>query len=351
MNGVTLVIGGQYGSEGKGALVAYLTDPLYDRLGMSPVVVRTGGPNAGHSMLYDGEHMKMRQLPCSWHNPNATLCIGPGALIDMDVLKAEMMMVNKITGTRLTGRLLIDPNVALIDDSSRELEAKLIKEIGSTGKGIGGAQAQRVLRQGRTADQEEALGPYLANVPEFLHKAREANREILVESSQGFALSLTRGGFYPFATSRDLLPGAILTEAGVPHSWPLHVIMVMRTYPIRVAGNSGPLLGELTWKELSDKTGGYIKEETTTVTGLTRRVGIWDTRLAKDAVMHVQPDAIHLSFLDYLFPNLAMAPQINVDALATITNFEREMGVRIEYVGTGFGSIIDVRPLQRREIT
>src|SRR3989304_1634390 len=82
---IHLIMGGQYGSEGKGAFTAWLTDPLRQNLN-SILVIRTGGPNAGHSMRYQEETYKMRHIPCAWHNTRAKLALGPGAVVDPEYL-------------------------------------------------------------------------------------------------------------------------------------------------------------------------------------------------------------------------------------------------------------------------
>lgn len=340
--GVTIVVGGQFGSEGKGALIAWLAEQQTH----SFTVVRTGGPNAGHSMKHNGKVYKMRQIPCAWHNPRATLALGPGAVLDLAVLAREIREIEAVMGKHyLAGRLYIDYSAVVITDEDREAERALVREIGSTGEGVGAAQAQRVRRKAALAGDTEELNPYLRNVPELLREVYQ-RQPILVESTQGFGLSLTRSYEYPYVTSRDLTPSAIMNEAGIPHNWDINVIAVFRTYPIRVWGPSGPMRGgEISWSELSRRTNGYIQEERTTVTDKVRRVSEWDSDLAKAACQALQPDWVHLSFYDYVYPECAnkTPEQMHVSGFSGLQKYQNDFNAPIRWVGTGFQVITDLQ--------
>ncbi len=129
---------------------------------------------------------------------------------------------------------------------------------------------------------------------------------VLVESTQGYLLGLTRGE-YPHVTSTDITPLAVLNDAGLDY-WPVgaRVVGVARTYPIRIAGNSGPLPGEISWEELSRLTGGYVKPEKTSVTKKVRRVARPDPALMERVFSATRPDIVVATFADYLVPEAGL---------------------------------------------
>ncbi|KKN29167.1 hypothetical protein LCGC14_0846730 [marine sediment metagenome] len=336
-----IVIGGQYGSEGKGAFVAHLTDPRFQGNKNPFLVVRTGGPNAGHSMKYNDEVFKMRHIPCAWHNPNAVLALGPGAVIDPEYLLEEEIPQVEAAGISIRDRFFIDPMCAIITDEDRQEGKKRIATIGGTGKGVGGATARRVLREGPIARDWPSLQPFLRDVSELSNTFSSAT--ILIESTQGFGLSLTRSGFYPYTTNRDITPGAVMNESGVSFCGEEDVVLVLRTFPIRVAGPSGPMVDEISWEELERQSDGYIKPERTTVTNKIRRVGLWDPDLARQAVIACSPAAIALTFFDYWRPDLAYQTKLDADAYRRIEMVEKQLGVSVVWVSTGFQCITRVK--------
>ena len=333
---ITLVIGGQFGSEGKGAFVAYLTDPR-TRNGKDLLVIRTGGPNAGHSMkLYDGTVFKARHVPCAIHNRRVVMALGPGAVVDPDYLIGEELPYLKSIGYDVTDRFFIDPMCAVVELKHRDMQRP---DFGSTRKGVAGATADRALRTGKVAGDIPRLHHYLKDVADLALDYGHP-RDILIETTQGFGLSLTRSGYYPYCTSRDITPGAALNDAGVAMAGPIRTILVLRTHPIRVAGNSGPLRFETTWEELGEESDGYIQPERTTVTNKIRRVGRWDYKLARAAVDACAPDNIVLTFFDYWRPDLANKTVLDPDAFRRIREVEEELDVPVTWISTGFGSIV-----------
>ena len=129
---ITIVQGGQWGSEAKGAVTALVA--LEHR---APIVVRTGATNAGHTVIYKGRPVKMQQLPVGWVNPNATLILGAGTLIDPAILAREVQEVARLTGEDVTERLLIDRHAGLHLPVHAELSAASGRHVnmGATGKG------------------------------------------------------------------------------------------------------------------------------------------------------------------------------------------------------------------------
>lgn len=331
-----VVIGGQYGSEGKGQFVGYLA-----RTGRYSAAVRTGGPNAGHTVTYNGDTYKMRHIPTAWVMPDISLYLGPGGLVDPKVLADELTLVP----FQVRVRFWVDRYCTVISESHRTAEAELRGRIGSTMEGIGAARASKAMRNADTAGNLLNVAR-IVDVPEVL-----ANEQaVIVESTQGFGLSLELSGHYPFVTSANITPGHVLGESGLSSRIEHEVVAVMRTYPIRVAGNSGPMHKELSWEGLSRDTGGHVpaEGERTTVTQLVRRIGSWDSELAKRMSMVCRPDYICLTFLDYVFPNLTdltghdLLDHLTDRVLDYLTSVQKDCGARIRWVSTGPGKITDL---------
>lgn len=338
-----IVIGGQMGSEGKGAVIAWLATKGVPA-DLRVIGVRVGGPNAGHSVITrDSEVLKMRHVPCTFVNPDSPLFIARGALIDLEVLHEEIEAVEK-AGYTLKGRLFIAPEAVIIQHEDRALEeAELRQRIGSTAEGVGAARAALVMRTARLACDESSLQRYL--LPDMASLLRsESERSdslVILETTQGFGLSLVASGFYPYCTSRDITPAQALNDVGIPASVRHEVVAVFRTFPIRVAGTSGPLKGETTWEALAEQTDGYIQPEQTTVTKKTRRVGTWDPEYNTKAVAELRPSWIALTFYDYVRPDLAGRGFLDVAARADIARREEELGVPIRWVSLGFQKVVE----------
>ena len=151
---VTVVVGGQFGSEGKGKTTNYLAG-----ISEAPLVVRCGGPNSGHTIYRAGKPLILRQVPCGVLNPSASLLIAAGAIIDEEVLQSEIVACELSPE-----RLGIDSNAMVIsaDDKGREARTGLGDRISSTLTGTGAATARKVLReQGlRLARDLETLRAY-----------------------------------------------------------------------------------------------------------------------------------------------------------------------------------------------
>ena len=133
----TIVVGGQFGSEGKGKVVAH---ELAKR--RAPWVVRCGGPNSGHTVDIDGESVVLRQVPVGAGYRAPLLLISAGCVVDEFVLRAE---VKKLGIAR--DRLVIDPRAALLASEDIGAERSIVKEIASTGSGTGKALARRMSRR------------------------------------------------------------------------------------------------------------------------------------------------------------------------------------------------------------
>lgn len=291
---VTVVVGGQYGSEGKGKVCAHLAltrNPAY--------MVRSGGPNAGHTVHQAGVRYQLRQVPAGFVNPKTRLLIAPGALVEPEILLAEI---------RLCGldpsRIGVDRNAGIIEpsDQDTEREARMEPRLGSTGSGTGAAASRRAIRdpEFRTAQQVPSLAPYLTGVPEELDEALSAGEHVVVEGTQGFGLSVHHFQEWPYCTSRDTTAHAFLADTGIG-ARDYQVIMAVRTHPIRVHGNSGPLRNEISWEQVQRDSGyPYPIAEYTTTTKKLRRVARFDPDIITRATRANRPTQIALHGADYL---------------------------------------------------
>ena len=304
---VYVVMGGQYGSEGKGEFCKWFAE-RYD----IHHIVRTGGPNAGHTVTYDHGTYKMRHIPTAWGLHDRLLYLAPGALIDLEVLRDEMAMINERS---FAPTMFVDESAIIIEErhKAQERVTKKRDRIGSTQEGIGAARVDHLRRDGSITSATEArtsglrdIDVVVGDVSEYLNSVLDKGQDVLLESTQGFGLSLTASGNYPYVTSRDITPGILLNDAGLGGYKNFKTIAVCRTFPIRVAGNSGPLPREISWEDMM-LIAPHIKEpETTTVTGLTRRIACNDQELHDRMVRICRPDATAVSFVDYRCPEAYM---------------------------------------------
>jgi len=345
---LTVLIGGQYGSEGKGGIAAHIADN-YD------VHVRVGSPNAGHTFYWYGDKHVMQSIPCGWINPKARIVIGRGALINMKQFMKELVHVLQYYPDFLS-RLLIDPEAGVLDDRFHEQEGgiygEMHKRIGSTGEGVGPARVARInrdpeqFRRFKDVASEYGLEQCVCDdTPGFVAGAQDAGKNVLIEGTQGSALSLLHS-FWPYCTSIDTNAAGIISEVGIAPSRVTNVLMVVRTYPIRVAGNSGPMKGEITWEELSKRLGKDLTPEKTTVTKKVRRIAEWDDELFRQSCMLNAPTEIALTFADYLDPSIAGKTDPNVlmksDKLVRFLKKHGLQGDKLKYIGTGPDTIVEV---------
>ena len=204
---IDIVCGGQAGDEGKGKISAYLS-----YTGNYEYCVRVGGPNAGHTVVQNGQSYTLKNIPSGFLNPKTKLVLGAGAYTKTQWLLEEV----KKTGTQ--DRLIIDPYAVLITDEQTAAErgaAHFMSHIGSVGTGLGQAVKDRIERREiRFAKDEPLLKEYIQEVPELLNKCLDKGGDILLEGTQGIKLSLLHGE-YPFVTSRDTTASTFLGEAGL----------------------------------------------------------------------------------------------------------------------------------------
>jgi adenylosuccinate synthase len=330
---LTVVVGGQYGSEGKGKMVSYLAQLK----GRPAAVVRCGGSNAGHTAEGPLGRALLRQLPSGAVDPDCLLFLAAGMQLDLGPLHQEIDQL----GVEQE-RLCIDPGAVVIEDVDRsdERSRQLYDRIGSTLTGTGAAAARKVIRDPsvRRAADIEALAPFLGNVSEALSRLLDEDRNVIVEGTQGAGLSLHHGPF-PYTTGRDTTAAAFLSEAGLPPTRVTDVVMVLRTYPIRVAGPSGPLLEEISWEEIARRSHyPTALAEYTTVTGRLRRVGEFDWPLARKAAQLNAPTALALHGVDYLDHDDLGAlswDDLGPRSRGFVARLEEELGVPVRYIFTG----------------
>lgn len=325
--GVSIVVGGQFGSEGKGKVARWFAKEK-----QVSTVVRVGGTNSGHTVIdADGRPAVFRILPTAAIDKEVNCVLPAGSYIDIDVLFREIQAAG-ISSEKIK----IHPNAAIITEEQKQMErdSGLVDDIGSTGSGTGAAVSMRAMRDHRFVRAKDIgeLSRFIFDTGEFLRQEISDGREVLIEGTQGFGLSNLHSQYYPKATSRDTSAAGFLSEAGLSPFDVAHIIMVIRAYPIRVAGKeSGPLPNELTW---DDVTALAQKEdpirEYTSVTNHLRRVGKFDPDVVLRAIRANRPDQIVLNHLDYI-PGADGV--ITPERAAFIDSVQRQINAKINYVG------------------
>lgn len=360
MGKLTIVYGGQFGSEGKGQIVAHIAERH------SPdIAVRVGGPNAGHTFLLpNGTKQVVQTIPAPvFISKNTHAVIGAAGLIIPHVFARELSEAKKIMG--YIPSIIIDECAGIIGQDHMDRETKLKKSIGSTGEGVGAATADKVMRRPSMTLQDkgskkdffeivkEKVSPttiWIKNdTAMYLNTALADGMDVIIEGTQGVGLSLHTSGYYPFCTSRECTPQGMLAQTGIAeeNARLVEKLMVVRTYPIRVGGNSGDIANEITWKELKAKTGGYVNiPEITTVTKKKRRIAEIDYEMLIRNVRITRPTGLALTFFDYWYPEIATATDpsaLGKEHWQRINELERQLEVPVKYLSTGFGAVIPLR--------
>ncbi len=319
-----VVVGTQWGDEGKGKIVDLLTR-------YSDFVVRfQGGNNAGHTLVVDGKQYIFHIIPSGILYEDKTCVIGNGVIIDPGVLLKEMANLAEKGLTVTPQKLLISSNAHLIMpyhqrlDVARENALSKEKKIGTTGRGIGPCYVDKVGRVGmkvgdlldpvlfkdklQAAVEEknfvlanqfnaqpvdlaeiteqftrfaEQLAPFVGNVSVTLDQARKQGKNILFEGAQGTQLDIDHGT-YPFVTSSNTIAGGACIGSGFGPSHIDEVIGILKAYTTRVG--EGPFPSELLE---GDAIGDALQQkghEFGATTGRRRRCGWFDAVVANDAV-------------------------------------------------------------------
>ena len=315
-----VVIGTQWGDEGKGKNVDWLTDHARG------VVRFQGGHNAGHTLVVNGKKTVLRLIPSGILRADVTCYIGNGVVLSPSALLQEMDEL-KAAGVDVPPRLRISEACPLIlpyhqaVDLAREA-SKGDGKIGTTGRGIGPAYEDKVARRAirlqdllrpvRFAEKLEALldfhnfvlekyygqpkvefqkvlddalalapriAPMVADVPRALYEANREGRNLLFEGAQGALLDIDHGT-YPFVTSSNCVAGAAAAGAGVGPGQLHYVLGITKAYTTRVGGGPFPT-------ELTDEVGKHLAtrgHEFGAVTGRPRRCGWFDAAAMKRSI-------------------------------------------------------------------
>jgi adenylosuccinate synthase len=332
-----VVIGTQWGDEGKGKIVDWLTDRAQG------VVRFQGGHNAGHTLVIGGKKTVLHLIPSGILRDSVDCFIGNGVVVSPQALVAEMDELETAGVRSVVARLSISEACPLILpyhaalDHAREA-AKGAQRIGTTGRGIGPAYEDKVARRAirlqdlfeparfaqklrelldfhnfvlehyykqpkldwrEILDQTLALAPRLApliaDVPRALYHANRAGKNLLFEGAQGSLLDIDHGT-YPFVTSSNCVAGAAAAGAGIgPHH--LHyVVGITKAYTTRVGGGPFPT-------ELSDDVGEHLRQrgqEFGATTGRPRRTGWFDAAALKRSIQLNGVSGLCITKLDVL---------------------------------------------------
>jgi len=331
-----VILGTQWGDEGKGKIVDLLTD-------QSALVARfQGGHNAGHTLVIDGKKTVLHLIPSGILRDGVSCLIGNGVVLAPDALLKEMAGLEK-SGVPVRERLRLSPACPLILpchvalDQAREL-ARGSKKIGTTGRGIGPAYEDKVARRGlrlgdlmcaeRFAEKlkevleyhnfalehyykveplnydavlaeslawAEELRPMVADVTDILHTARENGENILFEGAQGSLLDIDHGT-YPYVTSSNTTAGGTATGSGFGPLYLDYILGITKAYTTRVG--SGPFPTELDCEV--GKHLGVVGHEFGATTGRERRTGWFDAVAVKHAIRINSISGICLTKLDVL---------------------------------------------------
>jgi adenylosuccinate synthase len=331
-----VVIGTQWGDEGKGKIVDLLTEEV------SAVVRFQGGHNAGHTLVIEGEKTVLHLIPSGILRTNVQCFIGNGVVLEPHALLKEVVGLEE-RGVSVRDRLFISPACPLILpyhvelDLARE-EARGSQKIGTTGRGIGPAYEDKAARRGvrlgdmfywqgfaaklsevmeyhnfmlvnyyktkpvdfrQTLDQcaevAEQIQPMVADIVPMLHGLREQGEPILFEGAQGALLDVDLGT-YPFVTSSNTTAGGTAVGSGFGPRYLDYVLGITKAYSTRVGSGPFPT-------ELFDDTGKRLAErghEFGSTTGRPRRCGWFDAVALRQAAQINSISGLCLTKLDVL---------------------------------------------------
>ncbi|HYA97912.1 MAG TPA: adenylosuccinate synthase [Methylomirabilota bacterium] len=328
-----VVVGAQWGDEGKGKVVDYLASS-FDYIARC-----SGGHNAGHTVIFDGRRFVLQLIPCGILRPGRQAVIGTGVVVDPAALVGEIDALGK-AGIDVGGRLHISNRAHLIFPYHRELDkaaeaARGANKIGTTSRGIGPAYEDKMARRGlRVGDLLEpdsfrekarrvleeklaiargtygvsldlsgaieetlALGErirgYIRDTAALINGALDAGKSVLFEGAQGTMLDIDHGT-YPYVTSSNATSGGAATGLGVPPTKIKAVLNVSKAYTTRVGSGPFPTeMPDLEAKEVRDRGREYGA-----VTGRPRRCGWLDLMVLRYAKMINGMDSLVVTKLD-----------------------------------------------------
>ncbi len=301
-----VVVGTQWGDEGKGKIVDWLTENV------DGVVRFQGGHNAGHTLVINGVKTILRLIPSGILHPNMRCYVGNGVVLSPQALLGEIDEL-KLAGVDAAPRLSISGNCPLILDyhvaldKARE-ERKGAGKIGTTGRGIGPAYEDKVARRavraqdlfdparfGELVALAERIKPMITDVSYRLNAVMAAGQRLLFEGAQGTLLDVDHGT-YPYVTSSNTVAGAAAAGAGVAPQRLDYVLGITKAYSTRVGSGPFPT-------ELLDATGELLRtrgKEFGAVTGRPRRCGWFDAAGLRRAVQLNGTTGLCITKLDVL---------------------------------------------------
>jgi adenylosuccinate synthase len=329
----TVVVDGFFGDTGKGKIVSYLS--VVDN---PAVCARAGvGPNAGHTVVKESRTFKLRMVPCAFVNTNTRLLIGPGVVVNPEVLLKEVEELD------IGDRFGLDSQCAVIESKhiDQDRRGHLKTRIQTTGTGTGPCNAERAMRTVKMARDIPELKMYLADVPAELNLALDEGETVVIEGTQGTHISLFHGT-YPYCTSKDVCASAACSDVGIGPTRVDEVILVLKAYVTRVG--AGDLPGEIDHEEA--KRRGW--DEYGTVTGRQRRAAPFNFDLARRSVMINGATQVAVTKLDILYPEckgLTRFAELTPKIQGFVTKIEEELQLPVTLIGTGPGvyNVIDRR--------
>ena len=248
-------------------------------------------------------------------------------------------------------QVFIDPRAVLVLPADVDAEQTLAESIGSTASGTGSALSRRLLRQRGlhlVADSEVLRERVRVEpVAPLLHDHLDRGGRVIIEGTQGYGISLLHGPFFPCVTSRDTTAAAFVMETGMSPRQVDEIVMVIRTFPIRVGGASGPLPDEISWEEIQRMSGSpEVMVEHTSVTGRVRRVGRFDWELVQAACRYNRPTALAVMGLDrlnYANHGVRNIEEITPDGRAFVDELQERLRIPVHWLGTGFKTFDAIR--------
>ena len=318
----TVIIGAQWGDEGKGKIVDMLS-------AQSQVIVRfQGGNNAGHTIKVKGEETILHLIPSGILHDGKICLIGNGVVLDPAVFLSEVDHLAARGIDVAPTRLGISKKTHLIMPYHKSLdkarEAKRAgHKIGTTGRGIGPCYEDK-------AGLAPRLLPYLTDVDARIHETMLAGQNVLFEGAQGIHLDIDHGT-YPFVTSSNTVAGNAAAGSGVAPGTLNRIVGIVKAYTTRVGSGPFPT-------ELLDDTGSYLRtkgHEFGATTGRPRRCGWLDAVVLRETVRLNGLTDIALTKLDVLQ---------NLPALQICVAYELD-GKRLEYLPQGEGALGRVTPV------
>lgn len=304
---VDIVVGGQYGDEGKGQVCVHMIQERFSAGQPYRFALRVGGSNAEHRFrLIDNKAYSARVLPvAAWIDPGCLIMLGAGHIIHKEDFLNEIAELERMFGNQ-EKRIFIDANAGVITVKNIPDYAFMR---GSTNRGVGITAAQKVLRDGsfhRVTDFPE-FAPYIVHdLWQTLRFLLADGAHGIIEGNQGVLLSLNHG-HYPYCTAKDTTPVALLAEAGISASYLGQIVAVYRTVPMRVPGNSGPTgEREISWPALEDAIGRQINNGAKRQTGTNQleRLFLWSWTDFEKSLFLSGPDRLVLTFCDWYSADL-----------------------------------------------